>query len=327
MLKKLLVGVAVVAVMLVVWEKPWLNAPERVATTAGSEADVIASAPPEVTDSVAPTRDASLRTAVSEPAVGGETLSVHVIARDAVPVVDARVWLWHGDTLESDRTRAEGRAHFTPSDGAGRALVVTRDHPAIVRDVAPLRGTHEIVLPEGATVGGVVRVDGAIPLRPVELQLYDVATPLSELPAELRAQLEAENVNLSVLASRTEPDGSFAFSGLAPDWWGRIGVRRVSPYAILRNRGLACADLWTAVLPGPRDDLVLELTRLPAVISSVFLFRSDLPVFRSSVFRSGAQRRDLSLSARRPHAPPRTTCAPHQHAPHPATVPAPATAN
>jgi RNA polymerase sigma-70 factor (ECF subfamily) len=282
-MKKMVVGVATLAVLLIVWERPWLHAPEPRPAPASSEIGAIASTAPEAIDSVASTGAAVSRRAVSEPAVADDVLGVHVLARAAFPVSGARLWLWHGEVLERARTDAAGGAGFTPSDGSGRILVVADGRPASVHELPSLRGVHEIVLPDGASVGGVVRVDGTAPLRPIELSLYDVAAPDAELPARLRAQLAEESVPLDRLAVRTRADGSFAFTGLAPEWWGRIGARPMSPYGVRRDRGLECADLWTALLPAPRDDLVLELTRLPAVTGVVRWADDGAPASGASV--------------------------------------------
>lgn len=124
----------------------------------------------------------------------------------------------------------------------------------------PLEGgpSQRIVVDPGCVLSGRFVMGGSAPARPVKVRVSASRPSRPWGPPVLKLLAQKRRLRLS---ARSRSDGSFTFRGLPPDWSGRLYF--VSPHRLVRAVDSDNARMLP--LARPSRDLVIEVTRLPAI--------------------------------------------------------------
>ncbi|MEE8558332.1 MAG: hypothetical protein V3T14_10645 [Myxococcota bacterium] len=142
-----------------------------------------------------------------------------------------------------------------------------------------------------SSVAGRVHIDGDPPGEPVRLALLQGPGP--DLSRGTRAVFEDPRSRIM----GSDPSGSFRFTGLSPDWSGALYVPR--GYRVERSNAETSTDRTSIRLAEPREDLVLDLVRLPHLVGRVLGSPGRSPNARAEVWRI-TFRHELETRGRRP---------------------------
>lgn len=219
----------------------------------------------------APALERTTALELSDPeAPAGAVLGITVLDPELQPVVEAEVLVLDGaGGIQRGRTDLAGRAEFAPHASRGSVFLQPPGAQPRREDLDLSTGERRIVLPAGRELTGWVTVDGAAPEQPITLSLESdqALFDVEGLPPKVHQflLLETGTKRFTALGS-TGPKGRFAFRGLDPAWSGALVVAR--EYA-LRDPGLAESELRRVRVPGPAENLVVELTRLPRLTGRV----------------------------------------------------------
>jgi hypothetical protein len=206
------------------------------------------------------------RHVVASPALDGRhatdaELRVRVVDRSGAAVVGCTVIAWThlGDALPECATDAGGWARFPGRPAQGGLLAVTAANAWELLHPVALQGEHTVLLDDGASLTGMVLIDGQPGEHGLRIDLRSSSPALPEgTPRQVAACLAAL---LPARQLTPSPDGKFAVRGLASDWRGTL---------------VAPAGLWFAPKDGVTFEpqflrisspghVVVELVRLPAV--------------------------------------------------------------
>ena len=268
-------AIAAAAVLAVSIFLLWPETPPPAATTSlVATADAPARAPaatPASTAAVAPTSSVERTLA---PDTSGPACIVTVVDARNAPVVAADVHGWsdRGDALVR-RTDDAGRCTFGDLTGPGEFLVAAAGRAPHRARIDQRRGEQRLVLPDGASIRGVLVVDGKPPARPWLLALGPFE-PGQHEPATI-AQRYRWNSWFHLergCALRVASDGTFAFTGLPADWRGSI--RLPQPLRLLPGTNQMRNEIDVAA----GDDVRLLTTQLPTLDLQLLWADDDTPV-------------------------------------------------
>ncbi|GJM22930.1 MAG: hypothetical protein DHS20C15_28450 [Planctomycetota bacterium] len=216
------------------------------------------------------TRDAPAALAEPIVALGAESLVLTVRHAQGAPAARAIAVVY--DTLDRQLAHGEldgdGRWVHPGLDRAVEIYIVgaSADFGRLSLDIG--RGTHELVLPDGASLSGYVTVDGAPPGKRFAVSVRDVVR-LSDLPDNgvgLRRITPDGEAFVSGGTTYAEADGSFRVSGFSAEGEVRVGGPG-EPYLRVEEASSPKS------VPVPYDGYVLALRRMPVVRGRVL--RSD----------------------------------------------------
>lgn len=222
--KKLIAAAAVVLVALTTWVAldPPATESEPVAVTAGAgEGEDTSTAG---ADSTSPARtrrnpaggagDTTEGDSTSEPE-SAVTTDVRVSLSDGTPVPDARALAWR-EFADPTEWSADGNGVVrVGGDGLDRLAVFAPGRPVVVAEIVPGASDQVVVLPEGRSVRGIVRVNHATPEEPVLLRIQPGGDdPTEGLPKRVRNELSGLGWGYGHASVRTGEGGAFAFHGL-----------------------------------------------------------------------------------------------------------------
>lgn len=217
------------------------------------------------------------------------------------PAVGALVSLHgsDGEPLAEGVLDERGEWRHPGLDAVATAYVrgVTATPGRLVLGVA--RGRYELVLPGGAQVEGLVTIDGQPPGRPFPLSIL-ATQGVGDLPASsrsVRGATLAGEWSSAELTCYAGPDGRFVVSGLEPGQ--RLNIR--GPGGCYRRVEALSSPV---AVQAPRSDVVIGLTRAPAVTGRVVLADGrPAPdaevsiVFHRGALRMSTEHRDLRVDA------------------------------
>ncbi|MSR63971.1 MAG: carboxypeptidase regulatory-like domain-containing protein [Planctomycetes bacterium] len=206
--------------------------------------------PEEVEDELEPS--ASSRRSAARAPERENALEVRVVDPHGAGVSFVEVLAYRGGELVRASEHMRSVKALIPFDGAA-TLVAERDGLELARlDVPDGHGRYELVVPELASVAGVVRVAG-VPRAGVDICLE----PGGELGLAAWAAYAFEQVGLrdrhGTFSTRSDGQGRFCIEGLPPGW---AGVLHLDPGYRLASGARSLA------LARPDGALELELVRL-----------------------------------------------------------------
>ncbi len=155
----------------------------------------------------------------------------------------------------------DGSVSLAASDAPRRALVIAPGRPPCVVDVPPGDGTLDIALPGGASLSGVVRIDGRAPTEPVVLQFgyADARSFVGEEAGVAISPHYAQGFEPHRAGAVTGEGGRFRFDGLPATAPGGI---RIPDWLAFRDRP---ALVRATDVPIPGDEILLDLVAFPRV--------------------------------------------------------------
>lgn len=217
--------------------------------------------------------DAQRTTATPIAEVGAEPECTVVVVDDrGAPLADAAVHAWNGEQVEHERTTdAHGSCTFAASAEPCEVLVCADGHFPWRTRLASRRGEHRLQLPAGASIDGVLVVDGTPPRRPWSLSL-DKVTAGDNLPKALAKRIEWRK-----LASvRTGDGGAFMFRGLPAEWTGAIDL----PNALwlLPESGGTVDDHVSVAVRAGTSGLRIATTQLPTLFAKLVFDDDGSPI-------------------------------------------------
>jgi len=182
-------------------------------------------------------------------------LAVHVVDQKGKGIFYADVLAYRGNELSrAEGARPNGTATLIPFDGPG-TLRVEHDEFELARlEIPDGHGRYEIVVPQQASVAGIVLVDG-VPREGIRLGFTRGGDDW--LGAWVAYGLETAGLHErpARYGESTKADGSFRYEWLAPDW---SGVLHLVDYTDFRFANGA----RRLELAHPEEGLVLELEAL-----------------------------------------------------------------
>ena len=128
-----------------------------------------------------------------------------------------------------------------------------------------------------SSVAGRLRIDGAPPGEPVRLALEQRPGP--DPSRGTRAVFQDPRSRIM----GSDPSGLFRFTGLSPDWSGALYVPR--GYRAEHSNAETSTNRTSIRLDEPRDDLVLDLVRLPHLVGRIVGSPGRSPNARAEVWR------------------------------------------
>jgi RNA polymerase sigma-70 factor (ECF subfamily) len=216
-------------------------------------------------------------------------LRITVRREDGGSAVGARVLAWHGDAIDaSDAAGQDGVVELPAADVDRNAVVAAPGHPLVRTNVPAGATSLEVLVSAGASVEGVVHVDGDTPKEAIQLTLHrerGLWISADEIPRAVAARLgDGAGYWTESVPTTTSDDGRFAFTGLAPGervyvlapW--TYGLREMSPTSadFVPTAGFARRD---AVAPA--RGIFLDLLRRPYAAGRVV--RQGRPVAGAKV--------------------------------------------
>jgi RNA polymerase sigma-70 factor (ECF subfamily) len=278
-------AVAAVAIAgLVVWSLAGGDPPKPVETGDARDGSGDASsqkAPARTTGRTAnatqETGDRSAATAAAESPSATLRIRVH---RGDVACAAARVIVCRdGKVLATATTGADGIASASAAPGAADVVVLPDGAPG-VRVAATLPGDADVSVAPGASVAGLVRVDGAAPRAPVRVLLHidgkfvDEAANPPVAWEEAWEELSDSGAARDRIAAHTDAEGRFRFDGITA---GTPASLSADGY-VLAGGPHSLDDVRA-----PRGDVVLDLVRLPSLRGRVVEAGGASPVVRATV--------------------------------------------
>ena len=199
-------------------------------------------------DAAAPITEAH-REQVAEPTANARaTAEVRVVHADGTPAVDVEVRAWRdGDLGSPVWTDGRGVAHVDVAESAIELFARSPFGPPARASLAAGATSVELRFTHSALVAGRVTVDGATPVRPVEVLLLAHRPPeLSrDLPGPVRAWCMQGDL---AGGARTDTNGAFRFH-VVPEFRGEVTFQS-GRWGIQGDRSV---DV-------PRTDILLHLT-------------------------------------------------------------------
>lgn len=227
-----------------------------VATAGPAERALAANPASTATDTASGTIERALA-----PATAGPACVVTVVDARSAPVVAADVHGWsnRGDALVR-RTDDAGCCTFGDLAGPGEFLVAAAGRAPHRARCDQRQGEQRLVLPDGASIRGVLVVDGKPPTRPWLLALgpFEPGRDEPETIAQRYRWNSWGNLERGC-ALRIASDGTFAFTGLPADWRGSI--RLPQPLRLLPGTNPMRNEIDVAA----GDDVRLLTTQLPTL--------------------------------------------------------------
>jgi hypothetical protein len=222
-----------------------------------------------------PREPVTVPTPADEPTTAN--LEVHVTWDDGRPLPGVRLLFTRGEELVFlGRTDTAGAFTLPAPLTAPTVLRARRGSQPLARlTVQPGAAPVELVVPLGASVEGIVRVDSSPPGEPLELALRAGQDLWPPLPNWLFSTLWQRSERWMNAGAPMPADalGHFRIAGLEAQWSGWLlapeGFRLLPDGGALR-------------LEGPRHDLQVELTRRPRLFGSV-VTRDGQPVAGAAV--------------------------------------------
>ena len=171
--------------------------------------DEVESAPAEV-----PVVEASPDVRLGDPAAAGERLELQLLGPRGEPLADARVLAFRDqDVLGEGRTDAEGWVRLGTLDGPGYLALVPKGQVPL-HQPSTLAGVQRLRYPRGETVAGRLLVGDAPPEGPLEVTLRTSSQVGFYFPRSVHRALGSPPKGMTVLETRTDPQGRFRFEGL-----------------------------------------------------------------------------------------------------------------
>jgi len=211
-----------------------------------------------------------------ESPTAATAVRIRVLQDDGSPLSGASVVVIDENPVASPRTGADGYTSVLPADRDRTFLVAADGIPTHLDRLAAGVTTHEVTVPAGLTVAGVVRVDGVPAGEGMVLSLVLPAPPAwtAEIPRRVWAAVATTGHGPRSVRTVTGPGGRFAFAGLPAArlvWldvpWGLVDAST--------NDERVAVEL-------PADGLVVDLLRLPRVTGRV-VTHDGLPVAAARV--------------------------------------------
>lgn len=232
-----------------------------------------ASTPAAAQSTTAPDRNEALPAQVATPAC-----LVHVRTRLGSPIPGAEVCCWDADgNIQRERTDRDGNAQFAASGAGGLLAVATQRVPASLT-VDERDGRHELVLRDGASVGGLLLVNGQTAPPGIKLKLDIHAThTLRGVPATLQGTIDDALPQHIV----TDKQGGFELSGLPEAWNGRLELP-THLWLLPESGGTRERHRSFPLEHGRRDHLV-HTTQLPTIVGTAVWDDDGSPVDRPRV--------------------------------------------
>ena len=188
-----------------------------------------------------------------------QRLEILVVDPIGAPVARAAVALFVEQALIARATTdEEGIVRIEPREGEAEFALLAPGWLVQRGAIDCSVGRRSMTLLEGATVTGSVVIDGAVPLEPIELNLYvaELGKRVEALPSSVQKALGLEQNRERLLRTKTGSAGEFAFRGLPENVESRL--QWPGPYFQAID-GLN-RDRRQLRLPTPRRDVLLTLS-------------------------------------------------------------------
>jgi RNA polymerase sigma factor (sigma-70 family) len=204
--------------------------------------------------------------------------SVNVRNASGEAIANATVICWQDDGgfIEA-RTDAAGDAQFASSGSGGLLALCNQLLPACSK-LPECSGHHHLVLQRGASVSGVLLIDGQPAPKNVTLVPHiGGAYVLPDVPDGLQARLIWSGPDRFA----THANGTFVLTGLPNDWRGSIQLPR--HIWLLPASGGTSDQRYSFGLERGRTDYLIQTTQLPTMTGEVLWDDNNEPVTQPNV--------------------------------------------
>lgn len=287
--KRLLLAVAVFAALTALWclrsprVSPSLDVRPSAAARATLESALPSIDPP--TGQGLPAADARHELEVSTPSAPppatteNDALVLEVVSEDGGPLVRMQTIATRDETvLAWNKTDEHGLARLVPFDGPAECLVRYNGDVIHRQRIEAGRGRQRLVVPDRLSVAGTVLVDGVAAHEPVGLKLDPTADSSfpDSTPLFVRERLDGPGGGQSArFETQSDAEGRFRFRWLDESWHGRL--RPDQKNFVIEGASATSDDDEEIVLDRPQEDLVVRLTRRPAITGRLVLQGQPVP--------------------------------------------------